>query len=872
MTGEDLIMKNFLFLLTCLTLSGLALPSYADFCNFPYSEPIEGEFAEVGQAVDSDRERFKVLNAFKGQKTEVGGGMASLSASLLTNYEEIFKKINKNKQGSIKISFFEFGKSKNFTKTVLNQKYTATFVAVFETTISNGKWEIDTNSGSPLTEYAKSFLSTPCEFKRLFGDSFIFQTQRGAQVYIAINVSFSSNAQYQEFTKGMGTGNPNNMGSTVTTKLSDWITSAKLPSQIGNIELGGSFKSGSDKVSKSTLENGKVEIVAMQVGGDTTRLGQIFGANGDVGIASCRLSALVDDAGKSKSDATLTDCSKSFYNALAYLAQEEFATGVKQYPIVLSYLSRPYWEVDPSIQLVKELTPAIETAREQLAQELLKREADLSTLKNLLSNFLLTTSHRQELITLQLKLEQDIQQLTTVGFTCFSDLANCENMSIQVLNRLTTYSPNVFIVTEKDMSIGLIGRYSFDGNAQDKSGRGNDGIERNTVSYVPGKFEQAAKFTDGYVEIPDIKDFTFKNQSLTFSVWTTIAHNYKYVYIPFISLGWETGYDLIHLGKERGGITNGGIFMYIQGQGKVGLDSLESGANLLAKYKNDWLYITGVVNYEEQTLKLYLNGQLQGTKKLTSSFQVSPNAKLFIGDSVCCKTGEKYYSYQSGLMDEVRIYDRALSEEEVQHLYIGNTFPETYHLTTNQIGSGNITGAGDYEANSSVTLTATASTDSKFTGWSGDCAGTANSTTVLMDTNKICMANFSKNTVTGSTPCDNPFLPCDKPETTGCTASYQNNSLVIPCLNIANLFAVETYQVELKQQPFAMTFSVNLDSLVTKSTTNDACAAEYSSAIGEVHVPCVEIKGTSDMYNIYLIQQKGSLLFDLDTKRLIKTK
>ncbi|MEZ5672168.1 MAG: hypothetical protein R3E08_07170 [Thiotrichaceae bacterium] len=32
-------------------------------------------------------------------------------------------------------------------------------------------------------------------------------------------------------------------------------------------------------------------------------------------------------------------------------------------------------------------------------------------------------------------------------------------------------------------------------------------MARNPVSYVAGKFGQAAKFTDGYIEVPNIKDF-----------------------------------------------------------------------------------------------------------------------------------------------------------------------------------------------------------------------------------------------------------------------------------------------------------------------------------------------------------------------------
>ncbi len=158
----------------------------------------------VGQAVDSDRERFKVLNAFKGRETTVGGGLASLGASLVRDYDEICQKTELKKGGNFGIGPFKFGKSKTFITEITKKNYSANFMMTFEVNLPNGKWEIDSSSGSPLTEYAKTLLSNPCEFKQVFGDSFIFQTQRGARVYVAINVAFSSQENYNEFTKEHG--------------------------------------------------------------------------------------------------------------------------------------------------------------------------------------------------------------------------------------------------------------------------------------------------------------------------------------------------------------------------------------------------------------------------------------------------------------------------------------------------------------------------------------------------------------------------------------------------------------------------------------------------------------------------------------------
>jgi uncharacterized repeat protein (TIGR02543 family) len=68
-------------------------------------------------------------------------------------------------------------------------------------------------------------------------------------------------------------------------------------------------------------------------------------------------------------------------------------------------------------------------------------------------------------------------------------------------------------------------------------------------------------------------------------------------------------------------------------------------------------------------------------------------------------------------------------------------------------GAGNLIGTGitcgsdcteNVVANTPVTLTATATTGSSFTGWTGDCTGTNATVTVTMDKAKSCTATFDK--------------------------------------------------------------------------------------------------------------------------------
>jgi subtilase family serine protease/pimeloyl-ACP methyl ester carboxylesterase len=66
----------------------------------------------------------------------------------------------------------------------------------------------------------------------------------------------------------------------------------------------------------------------------------------------------------------------------------------------------------------------------------------------------------------------------------------------------------------------------------------------------------------------------------------------------------------------------------------------------------------------------------------------------------------------------------------------------TLTLTTAGSGSGTTTGAGTYNYNQTATVTATANVGSAFTGWTGTDAAECGTSSVLMNANKSCTANF----------------------------------------------------------------------------------------------------------------------------------
>jgi uncharacterized repeat protein (TIGR02543 family) len=120
-----------------------------------------------------------------------------------------------------------------------------------------------------------------------------------------------------------------------------------------------------------------------------------------------------------------------------------------------------------------------------------------------------------------------------------------------------------------------------------------------------------------------------------------------------------------------------------------------------------------------------------------------------------------------------------------------------YTLTVNIVGQGSVDlnpPGGTYDEDTVVTLTATPPASGwQFDGWSGDLSGTANPTTIIMDSNKTvtatfvtCTATVGNTTVFGSTStsANRRAMPFTMPEdgTIYCVTMYHtggNGSMIL---------------------------------------------------------------------------------------------
>ena len=78
---------------------------------------------------------------------------------------------------------------------------------------------------------------------------------------------------------------------------------------------------------------------------------------------------------------------------------------------------------------------------------------------------------------------------------------------------------------------------------------------------------------------------------------------------------------------------------------------------------NTWYHVAGVYNPATLTLDIYVNGKLDNgfLRGTVPSSQVIPNLNVNIG-----RRAAGYYF--TGIIDDVRVFDRALSQTEIQSI------------------------------------------------------------------------------------------------------------------------------------------------------------------------------------------------------------
>ncbi|CAN2042182.1 hypothetical protein GMMP15_720036 [Candidatus Magnetomoraceae bacterium gMMP-15] len=218
-----------------------------------------------------------------------------------------------------------------------------------------------------------------------------------------------------------------------------------------------------------------------------------------------------------------------------------------------------------------------------------------------------------------------------------------------------------------DLNDGLVGYYPFNNNANDESGNDNHGATNGVTLTADrhGNPNSAYSFDgkDDFIEINDVDQFKFSNESFSYAVWVQIKDN-ENIYRPFISLADSDDAPRIGLAKSRSGISDGKIYFQIHnGTKSYSVYSINNGDSLP---KNQWMHLTGILDYGNSKLLLYINSELQQSLDISGfEFNMMNSESLALMFGAYNFTGHKHNS----LMDDLRIYNRALELSEIILLY-----------------------------------------------------------------------------------------------------------------------------------------------------------------------------------------------------------
>jgi WD40 repeat protein len=203
---------------------------------------------------------------------------------------------------------------------------------------------------------------------------------------------------------------------------------------------------------------------------------------------------------------------------------------------------------------------------------------------------------------------------------------------------------------------GVVAWWRADGDAKDSVGD-HHGTLKGGVTFAPGVAGQSFHL-DGatrYVEVPRSDRWGFGRRDFSIELWVQFrgAATSNDIYGP--------GAVFVGCDEGNGGSGNKWFFAYGGGFLNFHINHANAGGDFYAKaaFEPDleqWYHLA--VTRSESTFTIYMNGAPVASQKVDVIIP-NPNAPLTIGQA-------EGLGFFSGLMDEVAIYDRALSADEVK--------------------------------------------------------------------------------------------------------------------------------------------------------------------------------------------------------------
>ncbi|MCU0783406.1 MAG: LamG domain-containing protein [Verrucomicrobia bacterium] len=243
---------------------------------------------------------------------------------------------------------------------------------------------------------------------------------------------------------------------------------------------------------------------------------------------------------------------------------------------------------------------------------------------------------------------------------------------------------------------GLVAYYPLNGNANDASGNGNNGTINKGVTLTMDRFARTNGAYDfdgstGFIGIPQnpILNLLTTNFTLSAWVWQRGADFDGYRIIDKCTAGEPDGWTFDTVGCNSTGHA-------------LRLQAANTNASCNVGGETDyslmqWHHVVAIASGTNGTV--YLDGKLDGTGNVGN---IPANTlDVYIG---MAHPGSGAGFYFNGIIDEVRIYNRALSAAEVQQLYDYESGPRVGLIKAVKPSFSTLTPGVEYQLQASLDL------------------------------------------------------------------------------------------------------------------------------------------------------------------------
>ena len=275
-------------------------------------------------------------------------------------------------------------------------------------------------------------------------------------------------------------------------------------------------------------------------------------------------------------------------------------------------------------------------------------------------------------------------------------------------NNVSITKSNFINVGDTGLFEGLVAYYPFNGNADDESGNCNHGsVYGATLTNDRFGNENSAFFFDGqddFIEISDNLSLDITSQ-ITISSWI-----YKYSNNPWSSIvtkgsDYEDNNYSLHNSVSEGLVFTSDLGLH--GESSVTVPLYE------------WYFVA--MTWDGYEVRFYFNSNLDSLAVAPLTIQLNDNdSSLIIGLDL--PWDDEYFF---GVIDDIRIYNRALSEDEILSIYTLGSLESPINLTISEMNDYIIL---NWDVVSGATSYKIYSSENPYSGFELDESGEFNGT------------------------------------------------------------------------------------------------------------------------------------------------